>query len=405
MPADLLFSSAEFSFNGYHGLMEFVRVDRSGTMIDTANWSVECNETDSLLYLAFAGAKDITGAGVLCKLVFFVSDSARDFIPVNPVSVLFNTGRETVIMDSGGVRIPRFGDVDLDGCVEIYDATRILEYRVGKVSLSLEQLLNANVSGDTTVSALDVSIILQYLDGASERVFNREFCKLPVNGFVSLGDTIEVFASQFVDVPMFIEDQRNIYAFEMTVDYDYGYLQYMSTFWSDLVSGYIIEKNLTEGKLLIAGGGSTTIGDGNLLGFLRFRVSKDYNGEELEVRISRLRWNESEVQENVAVSHLIGSTSANMEGEALPERYALKQNCPNPFNPVTRIWYEVPERSKVEIRVYNVTGSQIETLVDEEKKPGVYSVVWDASGYSSGVYLIVMEAPGFRECRKCLLVK
>jgi flagellar hook assembly protein FlgD len=90
--------------------------------------------------------------------------------------------------------------------------------------------------------------------------------------------------------------------------------------------------------------------------------------------------------------------------------FRLVQNAPNPFNPITKIAYHVPQTSDVTIRVYDVSGRVVATLVDGEQDPGVYAVVWDgrsASGESvgSGIYFCTMEAGSFHASRKMTLLK
>ncbi|HUV37135.1 MAG TPA: FlgD immunoglobulin-like domain containing protein, partial [Patescibacteria group bacterium] len=88
----------------------------------------------------------------------------------------------------------------------------------------------------------------------------------------------------------------------------------------------------------------------------------------------------------------------------------LAQNYPNPFNPATTIQYDLREKGPVTIRIYNVQGQIVRKLVDEIKKPGSYSIVWDGKNDSgapmaSGVYFYKMEAPSFSRTRKIVLLR
>jgi hypothetical protein len=80
----------------------------------------------------------------------------------------------------------------------------------------------------------------------------------------------------------------------------------------------------------------------------------------------------------------------------LPKQYALYQNFPNPFNPSTTIRYQLPEDSKVQMEIFNILGERVTTLVDESKKSGYYSEVWDISnsenGIASGIYFVRLIA-------------
>ncbi|MDQ3022726.1 MAG: T9SS type A sorting domain-containing protein, partial [Bacteroidota bacterium] len=89
----------------------------------------------------------------------------------------------------------------------------------------------------------------------------------------------------------------------------------------------------------------------------------------------------------------------------LPKEYSLKQNYPNPFNPVTNIHYELPFDNFVTIKVFDILGKEITTLVNEIKNAGSYIVSFNGSGLSSGIYYYKIEAGNFTEIRKMLLIK
>ena len=85
--------------------------------------------------------------------------------------------------------------------------------------------------------------------------------------------------------------------------------------------------------------------------------------------------------------------------------YKLKQNYPNPFNPVTTIGFEIPERRFVSLKIFDIRGREIATLVNEEKPAGSYQVKFNASGLSSGIYFYRLKAGNFFEVKKLLLLK
>jgi hypothetical protein len=89
----------------------------------------------------------------------------------------------------------------------------------------------------------------------------------------------------------------------------------------------------------------------------------------------------------------------------LPTNYALDQNFPNPFNPVTTIQFSVPRESHVRLKVYNSFGAEVATLVDRQVAAGTYKVNWDASRLASGFYLYRLETEGFAQTKKLLLMK
>jgi hypothetical protein len=96
----------------------------------------------------------------------------------------------------------------------------------------------------------------------------------------------------------------------------------------------------------------------------------------------------------------------------LPTHFNLDQNYPNPFNPGTMIRYSIPTQSKLLIKVYDVLGNEIATLMDEEKSVGAYELTWNAAQLPSGVYFYQLratpnggQAGNFVQTRKMILIK
>lgn len=89
----------------------------------------------------------------------------------------------------------------------------------------------------------------------------------------------------------------------------------------------------------------------------------------------------------------------------LPEQFSLEQNYPNPFNPSTTINFSIPASGFVTLKVFNVLGSEVATLVNEQKEPGSYQVEFDSNNYSAGIYFYNLQAGNFIETRKMILLK
>ena len=89
----------------------------------------------------------------------------------------------------------------------------------------------------------------------------------------------------------------------------------------------------------------------------------------------------------------------------IPEDFSIHSIYPNPFNPVTSITYGLPEHANVQIVVYDLSGQQVETLMNDFQTPGYHSVNWNADKLPSGVYLIRMDGEDFTQTQKVVLVK
>jgi hypothetical protein len=99
-----------------------------------------------------------------------------------------------------------------------------------------------------------------------------------------------------------------------------------------------------------------------------------------------------------------------LDGIGLPEVFALHNNYPNPFNPVTNISYDIPEVAQVTLDIYNVSGQKVRTLAQGQHEPGRYRIQWNATNdygnpLSSGMYIYRIRAGDFVSVKKLILMK
>jgi len=121
--------------------------------------------------------------------------------------------------------------------------------------------------------------------------------------------------------------------------------------------------------------------------------------------VFRCRWEPLEVYEaTVNGIHYPIISSVPEDGNPITS-FALHQNYPNPFNPSTTISYELPARSHVTLKVFNVLGQEVATLVSGDAEAGRHQVPWNAAGMANGVYLYRLKANGFVETKKFILLK
>ena len=91
--------------------------------------------------------------------------------------------------------------------------------------------------------------------------------------------------------------------------------------------------------------------------------------------------------------------------DVIPDKYALEQNYPNPFNPSTKISWQSPVSNWQTLKIYDILGNEVATLVDEYRDAGSYEVDWNASNLSSGVYIYKIQTGNFIETKKMILMK
>ena len=139
----------------------------------------------------------------------------------------------------------------------------------------------------------------------------------------------------------------------------------------------------------VSGNGTTT--SSNSYSFVdRNVVSGKYN-----YRLKQIDYNGNYEYHNLNSEIVVGA----------PDKFNLLQNYPNPFNPTTKIDFDIANDSYVSLKIYNSSGKEIATLVNEFRASGYHSVVFDASKISSGIYYYKLEATGFSKVMKMALIK
>jgi hypothetical protein len=129
--------------------------------------------------------------------------------------------------------------------------------------------------------------------------------------------------------------------------------------------------------------------------------SLDFTDKELVNRIGiaeRMLTNGKAVTKNLSKSTNTNTTRAPME-------YALYQNFPNPFNPYTTINYQIKFDGLVSLKIYDMLGREVKTLVNEEQTAGKYSIIFDGSTLASGVYFYTLRSGEYSTTKKLLLIK
>lgn len=145
------------------------------------------------------------------------------------------------------------------------------------------------------------------------------------------------------------------------------------------------------------------------------RVTSTYNVAVMALDAESIRWVSSANPNPFAVQRIVGGlmkfvdeipTSTDPEGvTSIPTEYALMQNYPNPFNPSTVIGYSIPVAGDVSIRIYDVLGKEVMTLVNERKNAGRYEVSVNASNLASGLYVYVLKSGSYAVSRRMMILK
>jgi photosystem II stability/assembly factor-like uncharacterized protein len=128
-------------------------------------------------------------------------------------------------------------------------------------------------------------------------------------------------------------------------------------------------------------------------------MAKSFTGQKSNLKPKDLKDGYRMIMEKLHKSY------KNPKIKNIPISFSLSQNYPNPFNPITKINYALPKKSNVTIKVFDILGRLVKTLVNETKDAGYYTITFDGTGLSSGIYFYTIEAGSFRDSKKMVLVK
>jgi hypothetical protein len=125
-----------------------------------------------------------------------------------------------------------------------------------------------------------------------------------------------------------------------------------------------------------------------------------------EGRIEGGKWKQGRLDPVQLADYLNFVSNIKPDPNNFPDGFVLEQNYPNPFNPSTTINFNLPKTSKVTLKVFNILGKEVATLVSDKLSAGSHSYQWSQTeGMASGIYLYRLEANGFVRIRKMILMK
>jgi hypothetical protein len=102
---------------------------------------------------------------------------------------------------------------------------------------------------------------------------------------------------------------------------------------------------------------------------------------------------------------MVNPSGINNYSSEIPKEYKLYNNYPNPFNPTTKIKFDIPKNNYTKVAIFDMLGREIKTLVNENLLTRKYEIEWNASNYSSGIYFYKMTTNSFASIKKMVLIK
>ncbi len=322
-----------------------------------------------------------------------------------PVDITPSRDELTVIAQN---RVGFYGDVNGDGCIDILDIIKVVDHIVGRDSLDEDEFQRADIAPwtygneypvpDGVVNVQDLSLLQNIiLTGFYPNGVEINACSYVILSkqddisedkitFYINSEGITIYSDVEYDILAaqleFDNFQNNTDGLYINTELGEGYYQKVNNLFRVLLYDRSAKKIVQSGKHLIAD------------------IPLNISNPEL-ITINKL------ILINTDRQKITNSKTEIIYGNAptLPLDYVLYQNYPNPFNPMTTIQYSISKKSIVSLKVYDLLGTEVATLVQEEKNRGVYSVNFEGFGMSSGVYFYRLQADEFVQTKKMLYLK
>jgi len=385
-------------------------------IINDKNWYLNVNgSVPGIVTFAGYGIDPIDADGTLLQLYMKVKETAPDFSAVihgEPMQFIGNSHVGEFMINDGTIHytapsgtLQAKGDVTLDGVVNMSDFFALLFHLSGTVIITNPTaLLNADFNEDGTVDINDLNALFAFINGGP--------VTMPYgSGKIVLANST-YNGTTSVKIPVVLNNSHNVRSLDLTLTYDPAVINFQSFSKQLNIQGYSliafessagktkfvfnsvdnIQNNFTAGELVLRfPTGSVPVG-------ARINTSFQINGQQILAGPSLI----------LNAGGVLTEVNPNINN--LPTDYTLYQNYPNPFNPSTTIRYDLPKASYVSIKIFDILGKEVKSLVNGQNEAGSHSVQWNGddnfgSKISSGVYLYMIKAGDFVSTRKMVIMK
>ncbi len=314
---------------------------------------------------------------------------------INQYAFINVTSDHTIHATTGGIK----GDVNGDGKIKPNDAILALRISAGLLEPTQEQFFTADMNGDGKIRADDAILILKQSVLAPPDSINLPE-KLLINVNSATG-----FCGERVSIPISISGMDILAGGDIEIEYDSSILRVVSISNSHdlLIAGNISKPGLVRLSFVI-----NTKPNDNVIVKIDFDILKD-GISPLNIMSAKL------YNSYVMPIYPICINGEFRSQKYLPQDNILGQNYPNPFNPETWIPYQIKEDSKINIRIYKITGELIRNLDLGYKKAGLYigkdkSAYWDGKDengipVTSGIYFYSIDTGKFHDVKKMIVIR
>jgi len=383
----------------------------TGTIFNNANWATQFRHTNTneleFISMGFSDSK-INYSGVLFTITFEVAAEtdgsaaveglASDWIHNGAIPLIIYNGTITYTSNMN-ISILK-GDANLNGEVEDGDCRSIVNH-MGGLTLSGQAYLNANVNKDNRVDVLDAADILFY-------IYNHVW---PSTAGSALGEL--TFASASIDqegllrFPVTLYNCSNVRSVEVELTYDESKIDFRN--FRQLLQGdgyYVEAKSIETGKTRLI----FTSADNNSGTLVPAELYFNLKSGSNTAGLITSSYSVNGATAKNGPTYGASSVTDVETREEIPVSFDVEQNYPNPFNPSTTIKYSLPQATYVTVKIYDILGSLVNTIVNSEMPAGKHKVVWNGDNsfgakVVSGPYFYQVISGNNIISKKMLLVK
>ncbi len=365
--------------------LTFTGLDTTSTL--SSGGTFQTNVIDDTLKVAFSTTEYLAGDSLLVKLQFDAEGSG-DF-EIAPFNFVLNNMEIDSVTPGILSVVELLGDVDDNDSIQAYDGALALQYSVDIDPIpSIDALpwdnwrvAAADVDRDGSVLALDASYILQKTVGLIDEFPNAAFKSLPIELIVQQDENHLVFATASEGLIGF---NASIPTSDVLVFNEPIYS------WSESIQAINQKENSLE-----IGIASHIPASGEFMR-IPFAITEE---QSFEIEI-----NKNNVTQVIAITLSTDGVEAELVSEKV-RSFELGQNYPNPFNPSTNINFSIPQSQYVTLKVYDISGREVATLVDGIRNIGEHTINFDATNLASGVYIYQLISGAQVHTKRMLLIK
>jgi len=304
---------------------------------------------------------------------------------------------------SAGTINPLVGDVSLNGIVQAYDASLVLQKVVSSITLSPLQLKVADVSGDGNVTSFDASLILQYVAGINS-VFPAEMKSKAVQNDVVLSyGSATVNQDHTFTVPVMVDNAAQSLGLDIATTFDRAVLEAVAVSSGSDIGNRLFASNIDKnsGKIGIAIAGTERLNNQSVVANITFKLAGNVASNTVTtLGVDKFLSNEVDyssfaISKAIQISELVSGLNALNENVS----FAI---YPNPVKSVSKIYYNVSENgTRVTMKLYDITGKEVEILVNATQCVGNYSI--DLNRKASGIYFLRMTSGNETKTQKVIV--